>query len=278
MVPCAEFRPKLEIGEREPRAIHSSNESAGGTGAELMKNLMRDLWFPGAWVYIPIGLFLAGLAAWAVRAENDLSFYWRDPAAIVNTGPWIGLFSNVGIFIWWIAGAICVFTALVLWRQPGQGRIAAFLLSWGVLTGVLALDDFFMFHEWVVSTYLPVAEDVLLALYPPIMLALVVIFRREILATRFPALMLAFGCLGASALIDVIGTERFVQAGIPLRVVWHLAYVVEDGLKLVGLIAWLHYFGLTSFDALRRALGSGPAATNGYEPAVHEVRERAEAR
>lgn len=53
-----------------------------------------------AWVYVPLALALAGFAAVAVRSDRDFSFYWRDPAAIVNTGPWIGLFSNIGIFIW----------------------------------------------------------------------------------------------------------------------------------------------------------------------------------
>jgi hypothetical protein len=223
---------------------------------------IRRYWVPGAWIYLPVGMFLAGLGIWAVTAENDFSFYWRDPAAIVNTGPWIGLFSNIGNFLWWIAGVVCLFTGFLLRGIPGQSATSAFLLCWGVLTGALALDDFFMIHEWVVPTYLPLSEDFMFGVYFIAGVLLVVVFREEMRRSPYPLFLLALGFLAGSVVVDFIGPDRLVNAGLPIRIVWNLEYVVEDGLKLAGIIAWLHYFVLFSFQTLRPYLtGAGNTDT-----------------
>jgi hypothetical protein len=235
-----------------------SNWRGNEVGDALRKGI-RGLIFPGVWIYIPLFLFLAVLAYRAVATENDYSFYWRDPAAIMNTGPWIGLFSNIGVFVWWISAVICVFSGIILWRVPGQRLMAKFFLAWGILTGVLALDDFFMIHEWVVPTYLPLSDDVMFGVYAIVAVALLVYFRTVILATRFPILLFAGACLGLSIVIDVLGFEWFQNQGVPTRIVWNLEYVVEDGLKLVGLTAWLHYFALTCYETFQRVLARGTA-------------------
>lgn len=229
---------------------------------ELRTSLLSALRLPGAWIYIPLITFLGGLAIWAVLAENDFSFYWRDPAAIVNTGPWIGLFSNIGNFLWWIAGIVCVFTALLLRSAPGQSTASAFLMSWGLLTGFLALDDFFMIHEWVIPTYLPLSEDVMFGVYFVIAVLLVVLFRDEFLRSPYPIFAFALACFAVSIVIDLAGPARFQEWGMPIRLVWNLEYVVEDGLKLLGIIAWLHYFTLVSYQALHPYVSaSGNIAT-----------------
>jgi hypothetical protein len=229
---------------------------------ELLRPYLHGFTFPGIWIYAPIVAFLVFLSIWAVVAENDFSFYWRDPFAVVNTGPWLGLFSNIGIFIWWMTGVISVFTGLLLRLAPGQGTRSAFLLSWGALTGFLALDDFFMIHEWVVPTYLPLSDDFMFGVYFVVTLFLLVIFRDEIMASPFPIFFFALTCFALSIIIDLIGPFRPVDWGLPARLVWNLEYVVEDGLKLVGIVAWLHYFGLVSFGYLKPYLtGTGNTAT-----------------
>jgi hypothetical protein len=212
---------------------------------------MRNFQFLGIWLYIPIVLFLVGLGIYAVIQENDFSFYWRDPFAVVNTGPWLGLFSNIGIFLWWMAGVVAVFTGLLLRLAPGQGTKSAFLLSWGTLTAILALDDFFMIHEWVVPTYLPLSDDFMFGVYFVVALFLLVIFRDEIIASPFPIFLFALACFALSIVIDLIGPFRPVDWGLSARLVWNLEYVVEDGLKLIGIVAWLHYFALVSFGYLK---------------------------
>jgi hypothetical protein len=212
---------------------------------------MRNFQFLGIWLYIPIVLFLVGLGIYAVIQENDFSFYWRDPFAVVNTGPWLGLFSNIGIFLWWMAGVVAVFTGLLLRLAPRQGTKSAFLLSWGTLTAILALDDFFMIHEWVVPTYLPLSDDFMFGVYFVVALFLLVIFRDEIIASPFPIFLFALACFALSIVIDLIGPFRPVDWGLSARLVWNLEYVVEDGLKLIGIVAWLHYFALVSFGYLK---------------------------
>lgn len=219
---------------------------------------------------------MGALAYWAVAAENDFSFYWRDPAAIVNTGPWIGLFSNIGVFIWWIAAVVAVFTALVLRRVPGQRRTVYFFLAWGVLSGILALDDFFMIHEWVVPTYLPLSDNFLFVVYFLVIGAMLIYFRREILQSRYPVLLLAFACVGLSTIIDVLGFEWFIRQGVPTRLAWNLEFVVEDGLKLVAIIAWTHYFALTCYESLVRAINWTAATPLKSEASIEQDEERVE--
>lgn len=206
---------------------------------------------PGLWLHALVVLLLTAFGIWAIQIESDFSFYWRDPAAIVETSPWIGLFSNIGNFIWWIASITALFTAGLLYRVPGYRRESMFLLCWGILTAFLALDDFFMFHEWVVPTYLPVSEDALVGVYFVIALGLLIIFRDELRRTPFLLFFFALTCFAGSIIIDVIGPARFQDWGLSVRYVWNLEYIVEDGLKLTGIIAWAHYFVLTTTGYLR---------------------------
>lgn len=226
-------------------------------------------------IYLALAIGLAGMAAWTVRSGNDLSYYWRDPAAIVNTGPWIGFFSSIGIFLWWIAGAVSVFAALLIRNAHPFRRVAAFLLAFGLFTGFLALDDFFMIHEWVVPTYLPLSEDLMFGVYSVVGTALALLFREEIRSTPVLLLGLAVGCFGLSILTDLVGPDRFLSLGMPPGMLWSLEYVVEDGLKLLGIVAWLHYLALTSFRAVRRAFEPQESGGNGSVSLDH-VRERAE--
>lgn len=235
---------------------------------------IRAIRFPGIWIYIPIIVVLVVLAILAVIRENDYSFYWRDPAAIMGTGPWIGLFSNIGIFIWWIAGVVTVFSGLLLWGVTGRRTTSAFLLSWGILTGVLALDDFFMIHEWVVPTYLPLSPDVLFGVYFFVAFFLLFIFRNEILASPYPIFVFAGGCFALSIMIDLIGPFRSVEWGMPARLVWTLEYIVEDGLKMIGIIAWAHYFILVSFGVVRPYLAGTDDTDTERLPAERRKRSK----
>lgn len=64
---------------------------------------------------------------------------------------------------------------------------------------------------------------------------------------------------------------------MPSRLLWSLEYVVENGLKLLGIVAWTHYLGLTSFSAVRQAMEHRMAAENGSQ-SFDYVGERAEVR
>jgi hypothetical protein len=244
-------------------------------GESVFRNMVDGLRrIPGLWIHAIILTFLIGLGIWAVQVENDLSFYWRDPAAIVNTGPWIGLFSNIGNFIWWIASIPALFTAALLRTVPGHQRAAAFLFSWGALTAFLALDDFFMIHEWVIPTYLPLSEDFLFVVYFFTALGLLAVFRNELRQTPYPVFFFALCCFAGSIIIDLIGPARFQDWGMSVRYVWNLEYIVEDGLKLAGIIAWAHFFVLTSLGYLRPLIQPTAATETKTLPAHRRKRRQ----
>ena len=55
---------------------------------------------------------------------------------------------------------VCLFSLLILRRQNGDlAASKRFLLQAGILTGVLLIDDIFLFHEEVAPSYLHIGEN-----------------------------------------------------------------------------------------------------------------------
>jgi hypothetical protein len=205
-------------------------------------------------VYVPLTVFLLALGVRAVLVQNDYSLYFRDPAAVTQSPPWTGLFSNIGVLLWCGAAAVCLFTAVILRRIPGERRLAGFLLAWGLLTVVLMLDDLFMIHEFLLPTYFPVGDDLMFVVYFLAVAGMLVYYRSDLLRMRHILLGCAFAAFGASIMLDVLGHVWFTDRGVPSRLVWNLEYVIENGLKLLGIVLWLHFLTATSLDNLYRVM------------------------
>jgi hypothetical protein len=164
----------------------------------------------------------------------------RDPTSVARISPFTGVTSNIGVLLWCATSAICLFTAAVLRRRTSG--MAPFLLSSGLFTLVLLLDDLFLFHEVVFPVYLAVPEVVLYVLYGVFMLALLVRFFRLIGQTEFELLLLALAYFGLSLLLDI------VLALLHRRLPGHL--LLEDGFKLLGIVFWAAYFVRASFHSI----------------------------
>jgi hypothetical protein len=74
-----------------------------------------------------------------------------------------------------------------------------------------------------------------------IVLAWVFVFRAEILRTRFVVLLAAGGALAFSIAADALGLWSSPR----------VALLVEDGAKLLGVMAWATYFVVTTHDIAR---------------------------
>ncbi len=193
-------------------------------------------------LYVPIALIVIAVVGLTIVQQLDIGQFTRDLAALTDSSPFIGLLSSIGILFWAATAAICYFSALILWQQKQHSK-ALFLLAAGLITSLLLLDDLFMLHEVVFPTYLNLGERITYALYAGIVGSFLWGFRQQILGTDFTILLIALGLLGFSVLADRIFSD-----------IGPWGYLVEDGPKLFGIVAWFGYWTLIARTTLNRLI------------------------
>ena len=160
-----------------------------------------------------------------------------DPSALAGAPPYTGLLSNFGVVIWFCTAAVLLFVA---WSQPPlRGR----LLLPGLLSLVLGLDDGLMLHEELLpnlaGVHYTVMQPALYALYA----ALLGLSLRGIRGYLLdPVLLAAIFCLGGSVAVDMLLESHLLSDRNPLVLDEGLAMWLEDGLKLLGIVAWGGYW------------------------------------
>ncbi|HUP19956.1 MAG TPA: hypothetical protein VM778_08390, partial [Gemmatimonadota bacterium] len=115
-------------------------------------------------ILAPPALLIAALPLLSRLLETPIGDFTRDVFSTAELPVYIGLVSNVGIFMWGATAAVCGFA---WWVAPGprwRGR-RAWLLATAVWSGVLMADDFFMFHEWIFPKVTGLDEKVVLGAY-----------------------------------------------------------------------------------------------------------------
>lgn len=184
-----------------------------------------------------------------------------DVTSIVGAPAYTGFISQVGMLFWAGAAAVCLFSAAAVSRHAGGLPLRRFYRVSGALTLVLALDDLFMLHEGFFPG-VGVPEKAVLASYAAFVLFYLVRFGRVILGTEYLLLGTAFAFFGASVVLDLLN-----PAGIN-------PYLLEDGTKLVGIVAWLAYFFRAGIATLAQA-GPQPLVLAGDQAVAAAVPDRA---
>jgi hypothetical protein len=202
-----------------------------------------------------LAVFVA-IASCGALAHSDVEALMRDPMATAGLAPLTGLVSNLGVLAWCSAAATTLFGGWFLHRsRPGEH--ARFLLSLGVLTSYLGVDDFFQLHEELLRRYFGVSEKILYVALALIVLGYLVYFRQLMSTTSYPVLVASLVCLSVSVSIDAV-FEPFLRGLGPGRI------LLEDGSKWLGIVAWSSYAVRTAFDFLvAETLGKGPRPVGG---------------
>jgi hypothetical protein len=194
-----------------------------------------------------LALYAATFAALGAAAIHAMTtgvppwLFTRDPAAIHVSDPMFGALSNLGVILWAAAASVALLAATVL-RDPADARLRAYLLSVGLLTAWLLLDDLYMLHERLLPDVLGVPQPLVYAVYALLVAAVWFRFRPEIAATSWRLLVLALACFAFSIASDQ-GPGSWHR--------WSWLAFIEDGAKLVGIASWLAYLGSTVAAALR---------------------------
>ncbi|WP_448811830.1 hypothetical protein [Agromyces bauzanensis] len=212
-----------------------------------------------ATVYLAVVLpVVIALVAAAVQPWLPASDLLRDSQAVAaahgDEHTAYGLLSNVGILVMALAAGAALVGWLVLRVTPVATAAATptpnpfrQLLAWSaVMSLVFVLDDLLLLHE--TAAFLPGIGVLFGAAYALLFLRYVVRFRTTIRDELDAGLLvLAVAALAASVLVDVVmePTE------------WSV--LIEDGAKLLGIVAWSAFVLRAALTALRPARPRGPA-------------------
>jgi hypothetical protein len=213
-------------------------------------------------VIVPVLCFVtaAVLLVVAVQTRVPPQFLVRDPSQTAQYPPYLGLISYLGVLAWSAAAAIGLFAGAI-----GRDRaLRALLLAGGGLSALLGIDDLVTLHEYVFPEYLGIAEDAVLLVYGLLLAAFLIGFAAVILRrTDFLVLGLALGFFAASEMFD----QGFLEQG--------LNFLLDDGLKLFGIVLWATYLIRTSAQSLRQPVAAmtpvaqlQAAVTDQAEPAM----------
>jgi hypothetical protein len=202
-----------------------------------------------------VTLTIAVLASWLGDIPMDV--ITRDPLATAGVHPLTGLQSIIGVAIMWLAASVCFFTYGVL-RVTGRGSsMATFVLWSGLLTALMAIDDQLQFHDDLIGQFVAIRERYLMIGAVALVLAYLVIFRRQILRTEWMLLVIAALLLAASIGLDYFTGQAYMAAGE-----WtdstNLPLFLEDGAKLLGITAWAAYFVRVCHRVLTEGLLAPP--------------------
>lgn len=183
--------------------------------------LIGGVWLLHVWKDIPVGKLL------------------RDPLVVAGAPPYYGIISQVGIFLWSAAAAICLFSAKALSSLCADMELRRFLFVSGILTLFLGLDDAFLLHDDVLPR-IGIRERIVYLGYALTVSYYLIRFRWTILKSEYILLGMALFSFALSIAVD-----RFQFEDTAGR-------LLEDGAKLVGIVSWLAYFSCTGLSALRR--------------------------
>jgi hypothetical protein len=192
---------------------------------------------PQIWKWIGFLITAAALLLGLDALGVETSELTRDPGAVAELSPHVGVISTLGVMLWAAAAGACLIAARALSLRGDDPERAEFLLATGAMLAVLGLDDGLQIHEHI-PQYAPIPEFVLYGLFGVVVLLYSFRYRELLLEDERFLLGFGFSLLAVGAALDVPGSVPFT---------------VEDFPKLTGLVALSAWAFARSLDALIRA-------------------------
>lgn len=185
--------------------------------------------------YITICVFFISFVIIAITLwlssyyEVPYSFISKDPNSIADHKTYYGILSNIGAIFWSFSVAMCFFTYFILKQQNTLKSHQNFILTGGIVSSILLIDDFFMFHEAVYPQLTNLSEIYLFALYGVLVLFYLIKNRTLILENNYFLLLLALIFFATSIGLDLFPeTHKF-------------HHFFEDVPKFLGITSWFSF-------------------------------------
>lgn len=171
----------------------------------------------------------------SIITGTPLSDLTRDPIAIYSTNVYIGILSNLGLFLWSATAAIYFFGFSLLVPHNRRCYACWFLLCFGLFSLAFTFDDAFLLHEQAIPNRLHIPEFLIFVGYVVAAILFLIYFIRLILTTDYLLLLIAAIFLGISAVAD-----QFLPFG-------NGETFFEDSFKFIGIIFWHAYCAHTTY-------------------------------
>ena len=205
---------------------------------------------------VPALVVLAAISVLRLVFDVPLFTMTGDVNAIARIHPLAGFLSSLGALVWCVTASVCLFAATILRRTELRSTFW-FLLSSGLLSAYLLLDDLFQFHEDLADRYFGLPEEAIIAALGTALVVYFITFRHDIGRTDFGILLLAVGFFAASVFID-----DFLEGAVPNG---YGVDFLEDGAKWLGIVCWCSYFARTSYQLVVGA-SRHPTSNAGPQP------------
>ena len=191
-------------------------------------------------LYLLAVILLGSIALAGLHIGVPLDKFTRDTTAVAGVNPFTGVISNLGILCWCAAASICLFCFFNISdrRNYKINDYTFFLLFFGLTTLALLLDDLFLFHEVIAPKILNIPEELVLLCYGITVLFGIFKFKKIIFQTEWIILGMAFAFFALSITIDFF--EEFITVVDSI--------FLEDSFKFLGIISWVYYLVLASFQ------------------------------
>ena len=214
---------------------------------ERLRSQRTPLGVALAFVYLPIALVLASTGLFVMATDAHITFFMDDAKAVYNIPFHAGALSSIGILLWCATTTVALFTWIVLSRTAPESERRPFLLSAGLLTSILMLDDLLLLHERFAPRSLGLSDDLLYLLYAVLAGAMLLYYRHVIYRSAYALLLLSGALLAGSLAFEVLHGYDLLLSGAGSR---GLQQFLEDGCKLLGVAGWFSYLGWTSYTSL----------------------------
>ena len=179
-------------------------------------------------VALPALLFYGASVLILTGSGFTLREILRDPAQQTGLSSFLGFVSNIGVWLWVSSVAICCFS-LLAGAARGRSHNTELLILLGLLSLLLAVDDFFLLHERYVY------QKGIFLFYAVCAMSLLLRHYRRIIEIDGFSFMLSGLLLASSIIIDIN------QRKIPLD--YAQVQLLEEGCKFVGAALWLFFCG-----------------------------------
>ena len=175
------------------------------------------------------------------QTRTPAHFYLEDPAALLKLPIGTAGFATLGICIWCMSAALCLFTGSVV---PSRART---FLSMGLFCLWLGIDDTLLIHEDFLpklfseenKTIRNLVECSLFGAYATFLLSWLAIHRKTLSKLHWSLLGSALLLFSLSLSIDLARAFHLFDPWSPMVKDRDYAILVEDSPKILGLAFWL---------------------------------------